>query len=339
MTSLKEWIDIRVEDGNIDYFEYKNFSNIEKIGKGGYGIVERANWIDGGIKVALKGLLNNSIDDNQKENFLRELKLLRQVNRHPNINRFLGVTKDPAHNNYIIVLQYANQGDLREYLEKNFPSLHWKDKIQMALDITCGLKYLHSRQIIHRDLHAKNILANNGSLMIADFGLSKHLTEIKSESRLFGMYGYIEPLCYINNKYSKNEESDIYSLGVLFWEISSGKPPFSEISILGIIEGIREKPTENTPFEYQQLYENCWKKEPNQRPDIDEVYSVLDQLKSQFHNNEQVKVKTKNFDDLNIINSGLLTTEISHDTNDSNIENLDLQNGKDSKFFPFCSVY
>ena len=49
-----------------------------------------------------------------------------------------------------MVLQYANQGNLREYLEKFFPSLQWKDKIQMALDITCGLKYLHSRQIIHR---------------------------------------------------------------------------------------------------------------------------------------------------------------------------------------------
>ena len=51
-----------------------------------------------------------------------------------------------------MVLQYANQGNLRIYLEKKFSSLQWKDKIQMALDITCGLKYLHSRQIIHRDL-------------------------------------------------------------------------------------------------------------------------------------------------------------------------------------------
>ena len=51
-----------------------------------------------------------------------------------------------------MVLQYANQGNLREYLKENFPSLRWKDKIQMALDITCGLQYLHSKQIIHRDL-------------------------------------------------------------------------------------------------------------------------------------------------------------------------------------------
>ncbi|RIA92866.1 kinase-like domain-containing protein, partial [Glomus cerebriforme] len=287
MTSLKGLIDMKIKCGNIDYIEYNNFSDIEKIGEGGFGIVNRANWIDGGIKVALKGPLNNSIDDNQKEYFLRELKLLRQIN-HPNINRFLGVTKDLVRNNYIIVLQYANQGNLREYLEKNFPSLHWEDKIQMALDITCGLKYLHSRQIIHRDLHAKNILVNNGSLMIADLGLSKRSTEINSNSIHFGLPAYIEPQCYIDHNYKQNEKSDIYSLGVLFWEISSGKPPFSEIPIFNInllvIRGIREIPIENTPFEYQQLYKNCWKKEPYQRPDINEIYSALIQLKLQFDN-------------------------------------------------------
>ena len=79
MTSLKEWIDTKVESGYIDYFEYNDFNNIETIGKGGFGIVKRADWVDGGgIKVALKGLVNNSIiDENQKKNFLKEvLKIL-----------------------------------------------------------------------------------------------------------------------------------------------------------------------------------------------------------------------------------------------------------------------
>ena len=59
---------------------------------------------------------------------------------------------DPIYDNYIMILQYANQGNLREYLKINFPSLQWKDKIQMALDVTCGLKYIHSKKIIHQDL-------------------------------------------------------------------------------------------------------------------------------------------------------------------------------------------
>jgi serine/threonine protein kinase len=62
-----------------------------------------------------------------------------------------------VHDNYIIVLQYANQGNLKEYLEKEFLSLQWNDKIQMALDITCGLKHMHSRQIIHMDLVILNL--------------------------------------------------------------------------------------------------------------------------------------------------------------------------------------
>ena len=60
----------------------------------------------------------------------------------------------------MMVLEYANEGDLRSYLENNFTSLKWKDKIQMALDITCGLKYLHSKNIIHRDLVNQQQLIN-----------------------------------------------------------------------------------------------------------------------------------------------------------------------------------
>jgi serine/threonine protein kinase len=51
-----------------------------------------------------------------------------------------------------MVLEYANNGNLRDYLKKRFVSLQWENKIQMAFDITCGLKFLHSKDIIHRDL-------------------------------------------------------------------------------------------------------------------------------------------------------------------------------------------
>src|SRR5438045_307656 len=123
------------------------------------------------------------------------------------------------------------------------------------------------------------MLVNNGRLMLADFGLSKYLAEIKSNSVILGTPAYVEPQCFINNNYKRNEKSDIYSLGVLFWEISSGKPPFSEIYIfkviLDIVKGKRETPISSTPFKYQQLYEKCWKEEPNQRPDVDEIHRIL----------------------------------------------------------------
>src|SRR5437763_1481517 len=72
MTLLKEWIDIKVRGGSIHYFEYNNFRNIEKIGEGGFGIVSKANY--DGINVALKNPSNNlTINENQKENFLKEV--------------------------------------------------------------------------------------------------------------------------------------------------------------------------------------------------------------------------------------------------------------------------
>ena len=143
--------------------------------------------------------------------------------------------------------------------------------------------------------------------MIADLGLSKQSNEISSNSKVYGMPAYIDPQCYIKINYKRNEKSDIYSLGVLLWEISSGKPPFSEISILkislDIVKGIRETPVSNTPFEYQRLYENCWKEEPNQRPNIDEVYKGLIQLKLQFDHNENKVCIIQDFNDLNINNN------------------------------------
>ena len=74
--------------------------------------------------------------------------------------------------------------------------------------------------------------------MLSDFGLSTYLAEIKSNSVILGMPAYIEPQCFINNNYKQNERSDIYGLCVLFWKISSGKSPFSGISIFKIIVDI-----------------------------------------------------------------------------------------------------
>ena len=116
--------------------------------------------------------------------------------------------------------------------------------------------------------HSKNILVNNGKLLIADLGLSKQLTEAASDSMAnkMGMVEYIDPQCYKTINYEKDKKSDIYSLGVLLWEISSEHPPFSnyprESGILGfriINEKFREEPIEGTPLKYQQLYQECWK--------------------------------------------------------------------------------
>ncbi|RGB40058.1 kinase-like domain-containing protein [Rhizophagus diaphanus] len=284
MTSVKGWFDEKIKNGYIRYFEYSEFEEIVDIGRGNFGEVSRANLANTGLLVALKIIISKSQyeSDEVNDDIIKELELLREVDYHPRINRCLGITKDPK--NYILVLEYANEGNLRKYLKKNFTSLKWTDKIQMALDITSGLKFLHAKGIIHRDLHSKNILVNDRKLLIADLGLSKKLAETTTHSKgnKYGVDGYIDPQCFKNRKYKKNKKSDIYSLGVLLWEISSGRPPFSDCSrnliTHYITKGDREDPIEGTPLKYQQLYQECWDDNPESRPDIEKVREILSQL-------------------------------------------------------------
>lgn len=74
MTSLNEWIDMKIKDSDINYFEYDEFTNIEKVGEGAFGIVNRADWKNGEIKVALKVLTRHStVDENNMKKFLKEV--------------------------------------------------------------------------------------------------------------------------------------------------------------------------------------------------------------------------------------------------------------------------
>ncbi|PKC61876.1 kinase-like protein [Rhizophagus irregularis] len=287
MKLIKEWIEEKITNESIPYFEYDEFSEITDLDSGNFGQVFKAN--KGDMKIALKIIVNRSSKEKINEaddEFTKELTLLHEIGSHPNINGLLGITKGPK--DYILVLEYANDGNLKDYLEEKFASLNWNDKIKMAMDITSGLKFLHSKEIIHRDLHSKNILVNNGKLLIADFGLSKKLADAKTGSvaNKMGIIGYIEPLCFNqnNNNYKKDKKSDIYSLGVLLWEISSGRPPFSQdyaLAVQIICLNLREKPIESTPPGYQQLYEKCWNGEPKSRPDTVEAYTILSQLSTE----------------------------------------------------------
>ena len=118
--------------------------------------------------------------------------------------------------------------------------------------------------------------------MIADLGLSKQLAagalETSNSIKSLGMMTYIEPKCIKDSNYPRNKESDIYGLGVLLWEITSGKPPFldqCDISLaFKIIDGVREKPINHTPQAYVDLYEECWDGDPSLRPKIVNVLNV-----------------------------------------------------------------
>src|ERR1051325_1167387 len=119
-------------------------------------------------------------------------------------------------------------------------------------------------------------------MMITDFGLSKSLDNNET-SLVRGMVGYIEPQCFVNSTYKRDKTSDIYSLGVLLWEISSGKPPFkNNVSLLDVVhkvtQGIREPPVIDSPPGYVAIYQMAWDSNPRKRPTINQVRENLERL-------------------------------------------------------------
>ncbi|KAF0483904.1 glycosyltransferase family 2 protein [Gigaspora margarita] len=183
---------------------------------------------------------------------------------HPNVIKFYGFSKGNQIGDFMLMLQHANDGNLRDYLQKkkelNYYKILWTELL----------------------LYSKNILINDGKALIADFGISRQLNgSTTSSSAVIGMIPYIDPLC-LENENKQNKKSDIYSLGVIFWELTSGIPPFNNFSsvtiIIEIINGTREKMVENTPLDYANLYNRCWSSSSDQRPTLNESLTELEKL-------------------------------------------------------------
>ena len=187
--------------------------------------------------------------------------------------------------------------------------------------------------------------------MIVDLGLSKQLNvEIASNSKVYGMPEYIEPQCFKDGNYVRNKKSDIYSLGVLLWEISSGYPPFSKNTVQTLIykiaSGLREQPIIDTPSAlYVNLYKKCWDDDPNLRPTIDDVFDTLGTISLQFNTNDESNLKIiKDLSELDIndeTNSNLINqNNLQSQSNTDNIYELSLSQVENqiSKYFVIIFV-
>ncbi|RIB14059.1 kinase-like domain-containing protein [Gigaspora rosea] len=209
-----------------------------------------------GSKYTLKCLNDNL------EKIKNEIKIIMKLN-HPNIIKLYGVSNLQDTN--FLVLQFVNGGDLRKYLQSKLSEGIFKIKFseiyKFARQISKGLQYLHEKGIIHRDLHSKNILINDNKILITGFNMSMQTDEDTSETSIVPvMPAYSEPQCILQNTKKYNEKSDIYSLGVIFWELTSGAHPFRNLSdveiILKITKDEREDVIPGTPPSYSDLYKN-----------------------------------------------------------------------------------
>jgi serine/threonine protein kinase len=168
--------------------------------------------------------------------------------------------------------------NLREYLHQNRNKLMWKEKTKIAVDIIDALDKIHGENAIHRDLHSGNILYNRYSnyWIISDLKFCGS-TDKKLEN-IYGNLPYIAPEVIVGKGYTK--ASNIYSIGMLMWEISSEHPPFVNYEddydlAMDIVNGMRPKVIYGTPSKYKKLMEQCWDANPTKRPD---VITVLDKI-------------------------------------------------------------
>ncbi|KAF0507104.1 kinase-like protein [Gigaspora margarita] len=105
-------------------------------------------WKDCNLLVTLKPL-------EKKDFIVKEVEILQNVSFHPNISRLYGITKDPLNEHYYTVLQYAENGNLQNYLNDNFSKLQLIDKARIAIEIVKGVAFLHKHKIIHKNIYMK----------------------------------------------------------------------------------------------------------------------------------------------------------------------------------------
>jgi serine/threonine protein kinase len=198
----------------------------------------------------------------------------------PNYLKFYGMTRDPETKEFIMILQFANKGSLRDTLSNNFNDILWKDKIKYLRDLLYNLQNAHRLGYFHNNLHSGNLLQLFGTtdIYIADFGLTGPVNKQKSDDKIYGVLPYIAPEVLYGEPYTSS--SDIYSFGVIMAELSSGYPPFHDRKhdfnlILDICSGLRPEFGIETPDIYKKLAYKCMNANSNERPKANELYRVL----------------------------------------------------------------
>ncbi|CAB4420685.1 unnamed protein product [Rhizophagus irregularis] len=316
-----------------EWIPYSNLQNIEYLTKGGFSEIYTATWIDGSYDewdsegqqlkrfgrhdVVLKRLENV---ENANQSWIEEAKShLNISNKWSDIVQCYGLTQDPSNGNYMLVMNKMDI-DLRKYLQQNHNQLTWKERIQIATDIISALRRIHYENAIHRDLHSGNILFST-KFIISDLGFCG-LAD-KPLKSIYGNLPYIAPEVIIGRE--QTFKSDVYSIAMLMWEISSGQPPFIDCEhdydlAMNIVNGIRPKIVPGTPLEYKNLMKQCWDADPSKRL---ESYTLRDKMREinlfyQSQPNEsltqpaEVAEVNNNFEIENCTNSSKLFTSKLH---------------------------
>lgn len=255
-----------------------DITKLQSIGIGGFAEVFLGKWE--GNEVAIKQLHMKSFSTSLHQDFLHEAEILAKC-RHPSIVTFFGISTQE--HCFQLILEYLPRGNLFQNLSDASIKIPIPLRIQIALDIARGLKYLHFLDIVHKDLKSMNVLlTNDWKAKITDFGLAriKLETQATSTHHKAASIRWCAPEVFRRNA-SRTKESDIWSLGLVFWEISSRKIPFAEevnetIVINFIKDGEKEVIPDDCPSFLSTIMQKCWSMNPLDRPDASQIVSMFE---------------------------------------------------------------
>ena len=260
---------------------------IEELGKGGMGKVYKAVDTRINEKIALK-LIKPEIASDKKtlERFGNELKLARKI-AHKNVGKMFDINEEKG--THYITMEYVSGQDLKGLIRQS-GKLGIETTLSIAKQICEGLTEAHELRVVHRDLKPNNIMINKeGQVRIMDFGIARSLKEkgITGAGVMIGTPEYMSPE-QVEAK-EVDQRSDIYSLGVILYEMVTGRVPFEGDTALSIaIKHKGESPKDpkeyNTqiPDDLSHLVLKCLEKDKDRR------YQSAKELYSELNNNERV---------------------------------------------------
>ncbi|KAJ3690817.1 hypothetical protein LUZ61_019981 [Rhynchospora tenuis] len=248
-----------------------------KVASGSYGDLYRGTYCS--QDVAIKVLKPERINMDMQREFAQEVYIMRKV-RHKNVVQFIGAcTKPPS---LCIVTEFMAGGSVYDYLHKQRGVFKPPALLRVAIDVSKGMNYLHQNNIIHRDLKTANLLMDENEVVkVADFGVAR----VKAQSGVMtaetGTYRWMAPEVIEHKPY--DHKADVFSFGVMLWELLTGKIPYEYLTPLqaavGVVQkGLRPTIPKNANPKLAELIERCWQQDPTKRPDFAEILEILQHL-------------------------------------------------------------
>jgi serine/threonine protein kinase len=215
----------------------------DKLGRGSFGVVWLAEKRTplATTRVALKIPHEDELD---MDAIKQEAALWAQASGHPNI---IPIIEANIYDDHIVIAsEYASGGSMQEWLNQHggaAPSIDIALKVMFG--ILDGLEHLHTRQIIHRDLKPSNLLLQGHTPRIADFGISRIIKTTSQSITIAGTYAYMAPEAFDGRR---NEQTDIWAAGVIFYQMLSGRLPFPQKDVTSLMGAILTKFPEPLPL-------------------------------------------------------------------------------------------